>query len=59
MPRLTVWQCPVCGAESDPAEGTPANWISVSASPNLGEVFDTWNCVAQYAQSTTAATPTA
>lgn len=52
MPMLNVWRCPVCGAESDAIQGSPPGWVTAGEIGGGGaETFDTWQCVATYAQT--------
>lgn len=48
MPMLSVYRCVVCGAQSEPDQGPPRGWITLSAT-DAGDVFDKWVCVEQYA----------
>lgn len=50
MPTLFVWKCPVCGTATEPSQMTPPNWLTVGGAEQGSEVFDSWQCVAVYAQ---------
>ena len=49
MPMLSVWKCPVCGAQSEPSQMQPVGWISMSSTTSTPEVFDSWQCAATWA----------
>lgn len=49
MPMLNVFRCGVCGAQSEPDQGPPRGWITLSSSDG-GDVFDKWECIVIYAE---------
>ena len=48
MPMLNVFRCVVCGEQTEPANGVPYGWVTLSSTDG-GDVFDKWSCVEQYA----------
>lgn len=56
MPVMTLWRCPVCGAQTDPFTGLPPEgWITIAAHASVPEVFDKWECVGTWTQQQQAA----
>lgn len=57
MPMLQVMRCPICNAQSDPADVPSGGWITVNVMGGTSrqETFDQWVCVRRYAANQIAA----